>query len=148
MKTRLREQRQYILTIIFTFIALIFIVAYSFLSFYINAVSDLEAMGVSSLKEETERLKGYLIKGMDVLQVTSITVEYMMQHGASAKEIETFLVEESERYKEKIDVNFTGIYGLFNGNYLDGIGWVPDDNYNRKNGNGISKPNLHKESQL
>lgn len=132
MKTRLREQRQYILTIIFTFIALIFIVAYSFLSFYINAVSDLEAMGVSSLKEETERLKGYLIKGMDVLQVTSITVEYMMQHGASAKEIETFLVEESERYKEKIDVNFTGIYGLFNGNYLDGIGWVPDDNYEPK----------------
>ncbi len=132
MKTRLREQRQYILTIIFTLIALIFIVAYSFLSFYINAVSSLEAMGVSSLKEETERLKGYLIKGMDVLQVTSITVEYMMQNGASAEEIEAFLVEESERYKEEIDVNFTGIYGLFNGSYLDGIGWVPDDDYEPK----------------
>lgn len=129
MKTRLREQRQYILTIIFTLIALIFIVAYSFLSFYVNAISNLEAMGVSSLKEETERLKGYLIKGMDVLQVTSITVEYMMQHDTSAEEIETFLVEESERYKEEIDVNFTGIYGVFNGSYLDGIGWVPDDDY-------------------
>ncbi len=69
---------------------------------------------------------------MDVLQVTSITVEYMMQNGASAEEIEAFLVEESERYKEEIDVNFTGIYGLFNGSYLDGIGWVPDDDYEPK----------------
>lgn len=129
MKTRLQEKKQYILTIAFTLIALIFIVAYSFLSFYINAVSNLEAMGVSSLKQETERLRGYLVKGMDVLQVTSITVEYMMQQGASAKDIEVFLVEESERYKEEIDINFTGIYGLFDGNYLDGIGWVPDDDY-------------------
>lgn len=129
MRIRIKEGKQYILTIAFTLIALAVIVAYSFLSFYTNAVSNLEAMGVSNLKQETERLRGYLLKGMDVLQVTSITVEYMMQGGAAPEEIEAFLVEESERYKEEIDENFTGIYGLFNGNYLDGIGWVPDEDY-------------------
>lgn len=129
MKIRIKEGKQYVLTIAFTLIALAVIVAYSFFSFYGNAVSNLEAMGESSLEQETERLRGYLLKGMDVLQVTTITVEYMLQNGSTPEEIEAFLVEESVRYQKDIDVNFTGIYGLFQGNYLDGIGWVPDEDY-------------------
>ena len=66
---------------------------------------------------------------MDVLQITAITLEYKMQQGDSLEEIEAFLLEESERYKEDIDENFTGIYGLIQGEYLDGIGWVPDEDY-------------------
>ena len=61
--------------------------------------------------------------------MTAITVEYMMQEGASPEALEAFLREESERYMAEIDPNFTGIYGLFQGNYLDGIGWVPDADY-------------------
>ena len=53
----------------------------------------------------------------------------MMQKGASSSEIEAFLVEQSERYMADIDENFTGIYGLVNGEYIDGIGWVPEEDY-------------------
>lgn len=105
---------------------------YSFATFYANAASNMVAMGRSSLEEETEKLDSYLTKGMDVLQVTAITVEYLMQRGASSEEIEKFLVEESERYKADIDANFTGIYGVFNDVYIDGIGWVPDPDYDPK----------------
>ncbi len=126
---RQQEKRQYILTITMTLIALAIMVTYNFVTFYSNAVSNMIALGESSLEQETENLNGYLYKGMDVLQVTAITVEYMMQDGASPKEIEAFLLEESERYKEEIDVNFTGIYGLFNGHYLDGVGWEPPEGY-------------------
>ncbi len=124
-----QETSQYVITLIFTLIALIVLVTYTFNSFYSNAISNMAAMGESSLAYETEKLNGYLIKGMDVLQVTAITVEYMMKDGASPDEIEAFLLAESERYKAEIDVNFTGIYGLFDGNYLDGVGWVPDEDY-------------------
>lgn len=124
-----RERRQYIFTVFFTLIALVVMTAYNFVSFYSNAVSNMIAMGESSLAQETEQLNGYIAKGMDVLQVTAITVEYMMQQGASPKALEAFLQKESERYMEEIDPNFTGIYGLFQGNYLDGIGWVPDADY-------------------
>lgn len=124
-----QEKIQYIFTVLFTLIAMAVMVTYNFISFYSNAVSNMLAVGKSSLAQETEQLAGYLSKGMDVLQVTAITVEYMMQHEATAEEIEDFLVRESERYMEEIDVNFTGIYGFFNGRYIDGIGWVPDEDY-------------------
>lgn len=124
-----QEKRQYFLTIFFTLAALVVMVVYNFVTFYSNAVSNMIAIGESSLAQETEQLNSYLTKGMDVLQVTAITVEYMMQHEASPEEIEAFLVEESERYMSDIDSNFTGIYGVFDGNYLDGIGWVPDADY-------------------
>lgn len=124
-----KEKHQYIFTILFTLIALAGMTAYNFFSFYSNAVSNMIAMGESSLAQETEQLNGYIAKGMDVLQVTAITVEYMMQQGASPEELEAFLREESERYMAEIDPNFTGIYGLFQGNYLDGIGWEPDADY-------------------
>lgn len=126
---RKKENISYIVTLLFTLTALIFMVIYNFSSFYSNAVSNMDEMGVSSLAKEREYLEGYLTKGLDVLQVTAITIEYMMQHGASSDEIEAFLVEESRRYMADIDANFTGIYGLFNGKYIDGIGWVPDADY-------------------
>lgn len=124
-----KENISYIITLLFTLIALVFMVIYNFSSFYSNAVSNINQIGVNSLAKEKEYLEGYLVKGLDVLQVTAITIEYMMQNGASSEEIEAFLVEESERYMEDIDENFTGIYGLFNGDYIDGIGWVPDEDY-------------------
>lgn len=124
-----KEKQRYIFTLLFTLLAIAFLAVFSFTIFYRNAVSNMVAMGRSSLEEETEKLNSYLTKGMDVLQVTAITVEYMMQSGASAEEIERFLVEESERYMADIDENFTGIYGVFNDTYIDGIGWVPDEDY-------------------
>lgn len=129
MQTGKSEKRIYIITLFFTLFAMVFMAIYTFSTFYSNAVSNMFSMGHSSLAEVTEKLDGYLAKGMDVLQVTAITVEYMMQDGASSEEIEGFLLEESARYMEDIDPNFTGIYGVFNGTYIDGIGWVPDDDY-------------------
>lgn len=123
------EKRQYIITILVTLLALIGMVAYNFFSFYSNSASNLIEVGKSSLTEEIEKLEGYLTKGMDVLQVTAISVEYMMQEGESSEKIEKFLKEESRRYIEDIDKNFTGIYGLFQGDYLDGSGWTPEPDY-------------------
>lgn len=124
-----REKMQYICTVIFTLAALVGMVLYNFMTFYSNSVSDMIAVGESTLEQETEQLNSYLSKGRDVLQVTAVTIEYMMQRGAGSQEIENFLLEESKRYKEKIDTNFTGIYGLFQGEYIDGIGWIPEEGF-------------------
>lgn len=121
--------RRYIVTIAITLIALALMCAYNFITFYSNAVSNVKAIGESLLAQESEKLSGYLTKGLDVLQVTTITMEYMLAHNASPEEMQKFLVEESERYMEEIDPNFTGIYGWIGGNYLDGSEWVPDEDY-------------------
>lgn len=124
-----KEKTYYIITLIFTLIALTFMASYNFITFYSNAISNMIAVGESTLEEEKIKLNNYLSKGMDVLQITALTLEYKMKQGDTPKEIEAFLLEESERYKEDIDENFTGIYGWIEGEYLDGIGWVPDEDY-------------------
>lgn len=127
MKTN--EKRLFFTTIVVILALLAGFTAYNFISFYNNAVNNIQSIGENALAYETEQLTGYLNKGMDVLKVTSISVEYMIDEGKSAKDIERFLIEQSQRYMDDIDENFSGIYGWVLGEYIDGIGWVPDADY-------------------
>ena len=118
MKTN--EKRLFFTTIVVILALLAGFTVYNFISFYDNPVRKIQSVGENALAYETEQLNGYLNKGMDVLKVTSISVEYMMKEGKTAKEIEEFLVEESQRYMSDIDKNFTGVYGWVLGEYIDG----------------------------
>lgn len=127
MKTN--EKRLFFTTIVVILVLLAGFTVYNFISFYDNAVRNIQSVGENALAYETEQLNGYLNKGMDVLKVTSISVEYMMAEGKTARDIEKFLVEESQRYMSDIDKNFTGVYGWVLGEYIDGIGWTPPADY-------------------
>ncbi|MGN0669459.1 MAG: HD domain-containing phosphohydrolase, partial [Oscillospiraceae bacterium] len=127
MKTN--EKRLFFTTIVVILALLAGFTVYNFISFYDNAVRNIQSVGENALAYETEQLNGYLNKGMDVLKVTSISVEYMMEEGKTARDIEKFLVEESQRYMSDIDKNFTGVYGWVLGEYIDGIGWTPPADY-------------------
>lgn len=130
MKSKKGHNRiQYILTLVITLFALGVIAFYTFASFYSVAMEDAVTIGKNSVSQEAEELNNFLLQGLDVLQVTGLVVDSMMRGGADPEEIEKFLLQESEDYARAIDKNFTGIYGVFNGVYLDGIGWVPDDDY-------------------
>lgn len=123
------NEKMYVLTIIGTLAALIIMISYNHSTFYSNATKNIEDIGVSSLSQVTEQLEGYLSRGMNAVQATAVTLEYMLENDVSSEKIEEFLVYESDKYTAEIDKNFTGIYGLFNGEYIDGIGWVPDADY-------------------
>lgn len=122
-------QRMYFVTVIFSLFAMLLLALYSFSSFYSNAVNNARALGESTLAQEKEHLSAYLSKGIDVLQVTAVTIESVMRNGGTSEEILKILTEESKYYKQDVDENYTGIYGWINGEYLDGIGWVPDEDY-------------------
>jgi response regulator RpfG family c-di-GMP phosphodiesterase len=119
----------YAMTMVATLLALALIVCYTFGSFYSIAREDAVTIGQNSVSENAEELTNFLLKGLDVMEVTGLVIDYMMQNDADSEEIKQFLLEESDQYKENIDQGFTGIYGVFRGEYLDGIGWVPDDDY-------------------
>lgn len=130
MKSKKEHSRiHYILTLTATLIALGVIVFYTFASFYSVAMEDAVTIGKNSVSQEAEELNNFLLRGMDVLQVTGLVVDSMLREHATSEEIEKFLLQESEDYARAIDKNFTGIYGVFDGVYLDGIGWVPDADY-------------------
>ena len=121
--------KQFLIPIIVIFCLLFFMVTYIFSSFYYSSVRDIEELGISNMKSEAAMIENYLNKSMDVLWVTADTVNYMMENGASSDEILQYLTTEAEHEAQQIDENFTGVYGYINGEYLDGIGWVPPDDY-------------------
>ena len=95
-------RRWYIITILCTIVALVVMVAYNYQMFYSNSVENMQAIGSSNLAQVAEELDGYLTRGMEAVQSTAVSVEYMMEQGATSADIEKFLVYESERYKEEI----------------------------------------------
>lgn len=121
--------KQFLITIIMVFCLLVFMLTYIFSSFYRSSVDNIEELGVSNMNSEAAMIENYLNKSMDVLWVTADTVNYMIENGASSDEILQYLTTEAEHETEQIDENFTGIYGYINGEYLDGIGWVPPEDY-------------------
>lgn len=123
------QKRQYIMTLVIILLALLVIVGYTFGSFYKITRQDAITLGKNAVEEEAAQMNNFLLKGTDVMQVTELTVSYMMKNGADSQEIEAFLQQQSKDYEEYISQGFTGIYGWFRGEYLDGSGWVPPENY-------------------
>lgn len=128
-KMKNRIVKQFLTSIIIVFFLLVFMVIYIFSSFYHSSIKNINELGVSNLKSEAALIENYLMKSIDVLRVTADTVNYMMQHNATSDQIQDYLTEEAKHETEQIDENFTGIYGYINGEYLDGIGWVPPEDY-------------------
>lgn len=123
------HKRQYIMTLIVTLLALTIIVGYTFGSFYQITRQDAIMLGENAVTREAAQMNNFLLKGTDVTQVTKMTVSYMMKNGATSKEIEAFLKQQSKDYEKDISSDFTGIYGWFNGEYIDGSGWIPPKDY-------------------
>ena len=122
-------RHHYIMTLIFTLVSLYAIVAFTFLSFYFIAREDAVRLGEVSVSEQSEKLNNFLLRGKDVVEVVKISIEHMMETDASVDEIQLYLTHQSREYSEKIDENFTGIYALYKGEYVDGMGWTPSDDY-------------------
>ncbi|MBU5478818.1 response regulator [Eubacterium sp. MSJ-13] len=123
------SKKQYITTLIVCFLAITILSFCTIQAFYKKAVSDTLSVGESALKQQMEQMDSYLSRGMDAVELTAITVEYMLRENYSSDDILNFLTEESKYYKRDVDKSFTGIYGLFDGEYLDGIGWQPGKGY-------------------
>ncbi len=128
-RKRSRELIEYLVTLILTLVLMVVIVVYTFGSFYTLAKEDALTMGEATIKERSESLQNFLLRGYETLEVTIESVEYMLAQGVPAKEIEVYLTMQSDNYAERVNENFTGIYGLIKDEYVDGLGWVPDEGY-------------------
>lgn len=126
MKT---NRRHFFITIIVAMAALTFLAVYMMTSFYRNARKDALALGASTMAQEKEQAERYLSRALDIIQITSMEIEYLLQKEADPDVILAFLENESDYYMNSVDKDFTGVYGWIGGVYLDGIGWVPEADY-------------------
>ena len=117
------------LPIIIIFLLMMCMVLYT--SYVINDVSvaNIQEVGEDRISAAEAQLENYLEMTKSTLWVTSDTVDHMSRNGASTDDILRYITEESENQKQHFDENYTGIYGYVMGEYLDGVGWTPPDNF-------------------
>ncbi len=72
----------------------------------------------------------YLLKeSVDSVQMATYTLDTMMSSGATDEEMLDYLTTQSDVFVKAVDEQYDGLYGIFDGTYLDGIGWVPPEGY-------------------
>ena len=103
--------RQFLTVILLIFVLLTLMLCFIFNSFYKSSVQGINNLGISKLNSEASMVEDYMNRGRGILQVTADTVENMMKNGESKEKINLYMTVMTERTKERVDENFTGVYG-------------------------------------
>ena len=126
---RIKENISFIAVLIATFFALSLMVSLTFGSFYKNARENAVTIGKMTVSQEAQRIEDALFSGINTLLVSSYTVDSMLTSGATPREIEAYMTQETRGIITGIDPDFSGIYGVIQDVYVDGVGWQPEPGY-------------------
>ncbi len=121
--------KQFMKTVLLIFIMQIMMLAYIFTTFYKDSAGNIKEMGISNMKSQATMVEDYLGHGRDVLWLAAETVDFMVGQRMDQEDILDYLKGATVKMQERFDVNFTGIYGLIDGHYIDGSGWIPPEDY-------------------
>ena len=123
------DKKRYFFTIALTILCLSGMMISNHFSHYNSMKAKMQNQGMGSLREVKERIEKHLTKNIDIVELTAFSLEYMMENNASSGEMEDFLAHKSIRYKEETDSSFAGLYGVVNGTFLGGTGWIAGADY-------------------
>lgn len=110
---------------------LLFLVAFFIMYTRMVAVymDEIEYKGDATADAISVNFLMYLNNIDDALKSSVSTVEYMMDQGKSNQDILDYITYESDKLGIVSASGSRGIYGVFNGEFLHGLGWVPGSEY-------------------
>ncbi|MBR5407530.1 MAG: response regulator [Lachnospiraceae bacterium] len=85
--------------------------------------------GQVSAMQTADSFNDYLSTSIDAIKLTAYTMDGMIEDGRSNAEILDYLVGQSTAVTSTVFENTTGLYAYVNGEFLDGVLWVPDDDF-------------------
>ena len=118
-----------LVTLTATFMLMVLLVAYTTRLMYVSSSSHINELGNDKAAAITAELENYLETARSVLWVAADTVDHMVSNGATNEEIVEYITRESTNTASQFDESYTGLYGYINGKYVDGVGWVPPEDY-------------------
>jgi diguanylate cyclase (GGDEF)-like protein len=92
-------------------------------------LKNIEYRGAKTTSYIADSFLTYLGNIDNTLKSCAASAEYMMAKGASEEEIRDYLVYESENLGITTKTGSRGVFGVFNGRFLDGVNWNPDSSY-------------------
>lgn len=131
-KDGLIDPKPHIRNIIITALVILFVVGvivvyYALL--YSETRQNIMKTGEINAATSAEQIDQYLAKGTETMKLACFTLDSMIRSGKSQAEIRNYLVDQSDAIKNTTMESSTGMYGYFNGEYLDGTDWVPGEDY-------------------
>lgn len=124
-----RRKLNIALTLLVIFVLMILVIVYTTRLFLRVSVSNIMEVGEDKASSLAVSLENYLDTAKSVLWVTADTVDVMVKNGDDSARILRYLIGESKNQEQQFDENYTGLYGYVQGKYLDGVGWVPPQDY-------------------
>ena len=125
----MRRKINVIATLLFIFLMMVAVVVYTTRLFLRISVSNIYEVGEDKISGLAVTMENYLDTAKSVLWVTADTVDDMISNGDNSQRILSYLMKETKNQEEQFDENYTGIYGYIRGEYLDGLGWTPPEDY-------------------
>ena len=117
------------LPIVLTFLLMTGMVFYTTRTIRNVSAANIREVGEDRIASAAAELENYLGTAKSTLWVTADTAAHMIRSGATAGDVLEYITEETENQKAHFDVNITGLYGYVLGEYIDGLGWTPPENY-------------------
>ncbi|MBR0146884.1 MAG: response regulator [Eubacterium sp.] len=124
-----RRRKNLVITLLVTFVLMTLLVVFTSRVVYRTAFTAAQELGEDKAAAITADLENYLDTAKSVLWLTADTVEHMVEKGATNEDIIEYITRESKQTEEQFDSSYTGIYGVIRGTYVDGVGWVPPEDY-------------------
>ncbi len=124
-----RSRLNLIATTVVTLVLMVFAVIYNNVTLYKAAIVSVYEDAEEKIQTTSTDLENYLTVGVTTLRVTADSVDLMEKSGRSIDEITQYITDQTTLQAEQFDENFTGVYAYINGEYLDGLGWVPPKGY-------------------
>ena len=118
-----------LLTLSATFVLMALLITYTSRLMYESSYSHVYELGNDRAAAITADVENYLETARSVLWVAADTVDHMVSNGATYDEIVEYITRESANTASQFDETYTGIYGYINGQYVDGVGWTPPEDY-------------------
>ncbi len=124
-----RSRKNLVIPLVLTFILMALLVVFTSRVIFRTAFSSVVELGDDKTTAITADLENYMETAKSVLWTVADTVDHMVEKGATEAEIVEYITRESSRTEKQFDESYTGIYGVIHGEYIDGVGWVPPEDY-------------------
>ena len=118
---------------IFIAVAVIAFFVTIILTFYVfmySAVKDnIRMRGEKFALEAADKFDRYFTMSSNLVRLEKEMLDQMLVDGKTSEEIQTYMVQETERIQKSVNKDYTGLYGYISDEYHDGANWVPDEGW-------------------
>ena len=124
-----RRKHSMTIPLILVFVFVVVMVVYTSRLMYNVAVSNSGAVIEDRILNVSSLIDTHLNTAENILHMTADSVHHMLISGSTPVRIHEFLVEETNNVAEQFNENYAGLYGYIMSQYMDGLNWVPPEDY-------------------